>query len=89
MRRRDLRNREIKEYLTSGRTAQYRSTGNRMWRVKIGDGIMLAPVIDPEMLHEQDVVFCEVHPDSVAVPTRARFYCHIILRIDQWRDYEF
>ena len=77
LKRRDLRNRMIKKQLTEGTSVQYRSTGNSLWpKVKSGDCCILEPVLYPDNLKVNDIVFCEVQWGN-------RFYAHMILAI-QW-----
>ena len=65
----------MKKQLQSGKSAQYRSSGNSLYpRVWSGDCCLFEPVFDCKNLKEGDIVFCEVQRGN-------RFYAHKILSI--------
>ena len=62
----------IKENLIHGVGCQYQSTGQSLWpRVKSGDCCFFEPVLDPDLLKLNDIVFCQVQPSE-------RFFAHMI-----------
>ena len=66
--------------LKSGRSAQFRSSGNSLWpMVKSGDVAIYEPVVDHSLLTVGEVVFCRVQ-------TSNRFYAHMIHKIEYWKD---
>ena len=79
---RDVRNSLVRDMLRSGRSTQWRQTGNSLSpMVRSGDVTMWEPVTDHTLLEVGDVVFCAVQPGD-------RFYGHMIHKIGTWNgDY--
>ena len=72
------RNHMMKDLLLSGRSVQYRGSGNSLAPlVRSGDVTMWDPVRDPSTLVVGDVVFCLVQPGD-------RFYGHMIHEVGEW-----
>ena len=72
----DFRNNMIKNMLQSGRSVQYRSTGNSLTPVVwSGDVTMWEPVKDHSKLVVGDIVFCAVQPGD-------RYFGHAIHNIE-------
>ena len=69
---RHTRNILIKQQLQKGQGVQYRSSGWSLWpKVHSGDLCLYEPVLDPDKLKLDDVVFCEVQPGN-------RFFAHLV-----------
>ena len=55
---------------------QYKSGGNSLYpRVRSNEVCIFDPVVDPDKLKVNDIVFCEVQPDN-------RFFAHLIKTIE-------
>ena len=77
---RKVRNCMVRDMLLSGRSAQFRSSGNSLYPlVRSGDVSMWEPVSDHDTLELGDVVFCQVQEGD-------RFYAHMIQKIEYWKD---
>ena len=77
---RNVRNCIVRDMLKSGRSAQFRSSGNSLFPlVRSGDVSMWEPVSDHDILELGDVVFCQVQDGD-------RFYAHMIQKIEYWKD---
>ena len=75
---RAIRDGMIKDLLTSGRSVQYRSTGNSLKPVVYsGDVTMWEPVTDHSTLVIGEIVWCVVQPTQ-------RYYGHAIHAIGDW-----
>ena len=75
---RRIRNNNIKAQLQEGRTVQYKSSGNSLYpHVHSNDVCMFEPVLYPETIKLNDIVFCEVQPGN-------RYFAHKVL--DIYRD---
>ena len=75
---REVRNSLVRDMLASGRSVQYRSTGNSLYpMVRPNDVTMWEQVTDCSILVVGDVVFCAVQPGD-------RFYGHMIHNIGTW-----
>ena len=72
----------VKEVVLSGRTAQFKGTGNSLSpHVKSGDICFIDPIrpgINSEIL-AGDIVFAAVQPND-------RHYIHLVWRIEQWKN---
>ena len=74
-----IRNLMIKEMLQSGRSVQFRSSGNSLKpKVISGDVTMWEPVTDHSLLQISDIVFCCTQPKGL-------FYGHAIRYIQESR----
>ena len=77
---RHIRNCIVREMLKSGRSAQFRSSGNSLYpMVRSGDVTMWEPVTDHHLLVVGEVVVCAVQEGD-------RFYAHMIHEIKYWAD---
>ena len=75
---RQHRNVLVMNMLKSGRSAQFRSSGNSLWpMVKSGDVTIYEPVVDHSLLKVGEVVFCRVQTSNY-------FYAHMIHNIGTW-----
>ena len=80
---RDVRNCMKKDMLMSGRSVQYRSSGNSLTPVVYsGDVTMWEPVTDHSTLVVGDIVFCHVQDP----PHAPRFYGHAIHHIGKYGE---
>ena len=72
---REVRNSLCRDMLLTGRSVQFRSSGNSLYPlVRSGDVTMWEPVRDHSQLEVGEVVFCVVQPND-------RFYGHMIHEI--------
>ena len=75
-----VRNCMVRDMLKSGRSVQFRSSGDSLYpMVRSGDVTMWEPVTDHSILVVGDVVFCAVQPND-------RFYGHMIHEVCYWWD---
>ena len=75
---REVRNAMVRDMLLSGRSVQFRSSGDSLKPlVRSGDVTIWEPVHDHALLTFGDVVFCRVQESN-------RFYGHVIHHIDVW-----
>ena len=78
-----IRNLMIKKMLQSGRSVQFRSSGNSLKpKVISGDVTMWEPVKDHSLLKVGDIVFCVVQPTG-------RYYGHAIYSIAYWNGTKY
>ena len=73
---RRIKNDIIKAQLQEGRTVQYKSSGNSLYpHVHSNDVCVFEPVLYPETIKQDDIVFCEVQPKN-------RFFAHKVLKFE-------
>ena len=76
---RRTRNVMMKAQLQKGTSVQYRSSGWSLWpTVHTDDCCLFEPVLDPGLLREGDIVFCQVQPGD-------RYFAHKILKIEWFK----
>ena len=74
--RRWHRNSMCKKQLQEGTHVQYKSGGNSLYPfVHANDSCLFEPVVNPDELKVNDIVFCEVQPGD-------RFFAHLIHKIE-------